>query len=371
MADRFQADTTSKEMEAEGAKERAKAAMINGCSRVLTTLLDSNISVYSDYILDNDHKRSHSTSLHTEIDAKSALKANADNNTTREEESDNRALHRLTMRSSEVTTTTTRLQCSQCVTVTTTGCGFATVVPKKRSTYDSIKAIKRFIVETGLQTTILQSDKEPATLELPSKVTKQIPHVRSQQVPHHSHQSQGTVERYHQMMFAQLRFCKDYNVDNGSISSHSSLLNHMLHHISWLLNMFLRHADGKASYERNWQRPYSHAILKFGEKVYIDNQNQRNSEQKYEAIYGLEDIRVQVNMLLRSHQSLERYYLEQFYDYLKNSSSTDHSCSGQWSYNQVGESTKEQTKHIPPQMYAQGNLGTNNHHTSRGSQLGG
>eukprot|EP00971_Amphidinium_carterae_P000456 9479-Amphidinium_carterae.1 len=32
------------------------------------------------------------------------------------------------------------------------------------------------------------------------------------------------------------QFSRDYNLDNRSISSHSSLRNHMLHHDAWLLN---------------------------------------------------------------------------------------------------------------------------------------
>eukprot|EP00971_Amphidinium_carterae_P173927 3447626-Amphidinium_carterae.1 len=62
----------------------------------------------------------------------------------------------------------------------------------------------------------------------------------------------------------------------------------MLHHSAWLLNRFLRQAVGKTSRERNWQRPYTQAILKFGARVHIDNLmaehmklHQRNSQQKY------------------------------------------------------------------------------------------
>eukprot|EP00971_Amphidinium_carterae_P213642 4239893-Amphidinium_carterae.2 len=72
----------------------------------------------------------------------------------------------------------------------------------------------------------------------------------------------------------------------------TQLLNHMLNRSVWLPNRFLRHAEGKTSYKRNWQRPYTQPILKLGEKVYIDNlmaENnklyQRNSQQKHEAMW--------------------------------------------------------------------------------------
>eukprot|EP00971_Amphidinium_carterae_P008655 170267-Amphidinium_carterae.3 len=139
----------------------------------------------------------------------------------------------------------------------TTGLGHATMVP--------YKAITRFIVENGLQTTILQSDGDPAILEpliqeleLLSEMGRRLPHIKIQTSPQHSHQSQGIVERYHQTLFAQLRtiifqFCHNYDLDPQQISSHSPLINHLLHHTTWLLNRYLRHSDSKTSYERNWK----------------------------------------------------------------------------------------------------------------------
>eukprot|EP00971_Amphidinium_carterae_P060017 1187662-Amphidinium_carterae.1 len=44
----------------------------------------------------------------------------------------------------------------------------------------SIQAIKRFIIENGLQTTILQSNGQPSIIELLNEVTRQMPHLRSQ-----------------------------------------------------------------------------------------------------------------------------------------------------------------------------------------------
>eukprot|EP00971_Amphidinium_carterae_P017448 344026-Amphidinium_carterae.2 len=43
-----------------------------------------------------------------------------------------------------------------------------------------------------------------------------------------------------------------------------------VHHAAWLLNRYLRHSDGKISYERNWKRPYNQQIITFGEKVYVE-----------------------------------------------------------------------------------------------------
>eukprot|EP00971_Amphidinium_carterae_P150789 2989656-Amphidinium_carterae.1 len=139
--------------------------------------------------------------------------------------------------------------------------------------------------------------------------------------PQYSHQSQGVVERYQQTLFAQLRtlkfsFCHHYNLDPRNISSHSPLLNHLLHHTSWLLNRYLRHNNGKTSYERNWKRPYNQNIITFGEKATWRRscQRTRNSTEKTKKKSmkqsGLEETLQLVNTL-HSQQSLEetsKYY---------------------------------------------------------------
>eukprot|EP00971_Amphidinium_carterae_P148697 2948392-Amphidinium_carterae.1 len=98
----------------------------------------------------------------------------------------------------------------------TTGLGYATVVDYKGLHPRAIKAITRFIVENGLQSTILQSDGENAILELLTEIRRQLPHVKMQTSPPHSHQSQGCVERYHQTLFAQRN---SHSVNNTWIHS--------------------------------------------------------------------------------------------------------------------------------------------------------
>eukprot|EP00971_Amphidinium_carterae_P228003 4522488-Amphidinium_carterae.2 len=106
--------------------------------------------------------------------------------------------------------------------------GFAAVVYRKGATKDAVKAVTRYIVENGLRSTILQTDGEPTIVELATEATRQLPYVKMQTSPTHSHQSQGVVERYHQTLFAQLRtvkfdFCQRYNIEPRNINSHSPL----------------------------------------------------------------------------------------------------------------------------------------------------
>eukprot|EP00971_Amphidinium_carterae_P124610 2468408-Amphidinium_carterae.2 len=103
----------------------------------------------------------------------------------------------------------------------------------------------RFLIENGLQSTVLQSDGENAILELLTEITRQLPHAKIQTSPPHSHQSQGCVEHYHQTLFAQLKtiklsICQQCNLGPRNISSHSPLLNHLVHYTTWLLNATAR-----------------------------------------------------------------------------------------------------------------------------------
>ena len=40
-----------------------------------------------------------------------------------------------------------------------------------------------------------------------------------------------------------------------------------MRHASWILTRYLRHVDGKTSYERRWERPYASPLCIFGETV--------------------------------------------------------------------------------------------------------
>eukprot|EP00971_Amphidinium_carterae_P003745 74156-Amphidinium_carterae.1 len=61
-----------------------------------------------------------------------------------------------------------------------TGLGYATIVPYKGINTEAVRALLlllRFIVENGLQSTILQSDGENAIKDLQNEITRQIPNL--------------------------------------------------------------------------------------------------------------------------------------------------------------------------------------------------
>ena len=51
------------------------------------------------------------------------------------------------------------------------------------------------------------------------------------------------------------------------ISTTHPIVGWAIRHASWTLTRYLRHADGKTSYERRWQRPYASPLCIFGETV--------------------------------------------------------------------------------------------------------
>eukprot|EP00971_Amphidinium_carterae_P238156 4728189-Amphidinium_carterae.1 len=159
--------------------------------------------------------------------------------------------------------------------------------------------------------------------------------------PQYSHQPQGVVEYYHQTLFAQLRtlkfsFCQHYTLDPRNISSHSPLLNHT----SWLLNRYLRHNDGKTSYERNWKRPYNQNIITFGEKVYVENimpENQklyRKTKNKSMKQSGLEE----TLLLITKEQQFDKTLLLKV-------------TSTEGEYDNSRKKTNKDKQPIPPRLY--------------------
>eukprot|EP00971_Amphidinium_carterae_P134114 2657636-Amphidinium_carterae.2 len=91
----------------------------------------------------------------------------------------------------------------------------------------TLQSIKRFIVENGLQTTILQSDNQQGDeADATSRMS-------TSSTPFTSGTGYSGEIPYHQTIFTQLggykvQFCRDCTVDNKSIGSHSSPLNHII-----------------------------------------------------------------------------------------------------------------------------------------------
>ena len=150
-----------------------------------------------------------------------------------------------------------------------TGLSTASVVTSKGANLHAVTELKRFILETGRSFAFLQSDQEPSIKAVLQAVIKQLPGLTLRGAPTHSSATQGSVERYHQTLFSQIRTLElqietEYKIQ---MKLDNVLLPWMVRHSAWLLNRFLIHSDGLTSYQRALGKSYSNAICSFGEVV--------------------------------------------------------------------------------------------------------
>ena len=86
-----------------------------------------------------------------------------------------------------------------------TGLACASIVPSKECSNYSITEIKKFIYECGRTYGSVQCDQEPAIAAILKAAIREIGGLSFRHSPKGSSQSQGSVERFHQTLFAQAR----------------------------------------------------------------------------------------------------------------------------------------------------------------------
>eukprot|EP00971_Amphidinium_carterae_P000882 17174-Amphidinium_carterae.3 len=127
-------------------------------------------------------------------------------------------------------------------------------------------------MENGFGQTIIQVDKEPAIKQLAKKAARKLT-IPWRQSSSHTHQGQGSVERFHQTLFSQVRAIHfDLNRYNlgGPDNVSESLLPWILKHACFAINRYVVHDDGMTNYQRRWGVQCNSAICSFGEVVMAD-----------------------------------------------------------------------------------------------------
>ena len=157
------------------------------------------------------------------------------------------------------------------VTDARTGCCAALLCETKHTTETLIRFVLSFIYETGRTHTHtpIQTDDEEATKALAKAVSRRIG-IPTFTSPAYSSGSLGHTERFIQTLWAQLRTLRTQMGDKYSklqIPTTHLIVGWAIRHASWILTRYLRHADGKTSYERRWQRPYASSLCIFDETV--------------------------------------------------------------------------------------------------------
>ena len=182
------------------------------------------------------------------------------------------------------------------VTDARTGCCAALLCETKHTTETLIRFVLSFIYENRTNThTPIQTDDEEATKVLAKAVSRRIG-IPTFPSPGYSSGSLGHTERFIQTLWAQLRTLRTQMGDKYSklqIPSTHPIVGWATRHASWILTRYLRHADGKTSYERRWQRPYASPLCMPNRR-----RSYRNTPHDSSQAYGLDDARIRMRIWL-------------------------------------------------------------------------
>ena len=148
----------------------------------------------------------------------------------------------------------------------------ACVVKSKGGIYYAIKALQRFIYETGRTYGILQSDGEPAITNLCIKVVRLVGGLSVRKSPAYSSETMAVIGRLQSMFYGQVRVLKRH-VERAyklveKLTIAATIIPWLVLHAVWLLNRFQIHTDGLTSYQRRWSRNFSGGLCCIAECVH-------------------------------------------------------------------------------------------------------
>ena len=111
------------------------------------------------------------------------------------------------------------------------------------------------------------------------------------------------TQRFIQTLWAQFRTSRTQMGDKYSklqISTTHPIVGWATRHAPWILTRYLRHADGKTSYERRWQRLYASPLCIFGETLCWLNRRRSYRNTPYDSTQasGLDDARFRMRIWL-------------------------------------------------------------------------
>ena len=157
-----------------------------------------------------------------------------------------------------------------------TGMGMAVYVHDKTQQMQYMqKCLQNFLWDCGrntgiLNSTVLQSDQEDLLITILKATALAFGgNMQVRQKPAYSSQSQGSVERYHATLAAQIRTLraqieKNYNT---TVGARHPITPWIVRHAAYLLNRYAMHSDGQTSYFRRWNKEHKTPLCEFGETV--------------------------------------------------------------------------------------------------------
>ena len=132
----------------------------------------------------------------------------------------------------------------------------------------------QFLDHLGHGEVILQSDAEPAAVDVARAIAKSFKgRAMVREVPRDSSKSNGTVERFNQSMQGLARTLRCEAIAKYRVPDDDFLLERLLpwivRHSSWLLSRFQIHTDGNTSYKAVHGYVYSSQIFPFAQTVLV------------------------------------------------------------------------------------------------------
>ena len=137
--------------------------------------------------------------------------------------------------------------------------------------------------------------------------------------PPSSHQSQGTVERFHKTVYGQVRVIRIGLADQLAINADhidAAFMPWITQHATFQINRYLVRSDGKTSFEKVFNKPQQSPTVHFGERVLAHVQSQppaqklqiRASSQKSfglwlgkDVIRGMRIVNLMDGQILKTH----------------------------------------------------------------------
>ena len=159
---------------------------------------------------------------------------------------------------------------------TVTSMSGAVIVPDLSANQVAIKTLKKFIAVNGFTKSVLQCDGHSGLLALQEQVGQEMS-LPTQISPPYSHQSQGTVERFHKTLYGQVRSIRIGLADQLKIDADHldvGFVPWIIQHATFQINRFLVRSDGKISFEKVFKKPQRSPIVHFGERVLAHIQSQ-------------------------------------------------------------------------------------------------
>ena len=152
----------------------------------------------------------------------------------------------------------------------------AVIVPDLSANQVAIKTLKKFIAVNGFTKSVLQCDGHSGLLALQEQVGQEMS-LPTQISPPYSHQSQGTVERFHKTLYGQVRAIRIGLADHLNIDADhldAAFMPWIIQHATFQINRYLVRSDGKTSFEKVFKKPQRSPIVHFGERVLAHIQSQ-------------------------------------------------------------------------------------------------